>query len=122
MEATLIQYDTAELAREKGYPHKTRMCFVKRSSYTFSIETKKIGLGDTLLCYQPSQSELERWLRDTQGIQINCVSTMFENGRWSDWTVRVNLVPLKIQLARFTAPTYESVLEIGLQHALRMIK
>lgn len=121
MEAQLVSYQTAELANKKGYPHKTRNCYVKRSSYTFSILCSKVDVYDDVLCFQPSQEELKRWLRDQHGIQVEPYSLQRQSKHWINWGVKIDLIPLKDERPD-VAKTYESVLEIGLQHALNTLK
>jgi hypothetical protein len=70
---------------------------------------------------RPTQSVLQRWLREVHNIQVYCYShTKNGNGVYRDYVVRVNETPIN-DARDEEFQTYEEAMEIGLQHALEMI-
>ena len=108
MEEQLISYETAKLAKEKGFD------FI----YIIDNELTKHSLI--------TQSLLAKWLREVHKINIFISSKTIENktifiphGRTIPDTIKNNLIVDIIQYC--TNNTYEEALEIGLQKALKLI-
>lgn len=73
-------------------------------------------------CYSaPTQSLLQRWLREIHNIQVYCYShTKNGEGKYRDYVVYVNDNVLNDPRDE-DYQTYEEALEVGLQFALEMI-
>lgn len=139
MREELVSFQTAKLAKEKGFNLKTHDYFSK-DKYEKEL-SEKIGFDDEYWgnnylydwntngepfkpfnkeCYSaPTQTLLQRWLREVHDIDINIepVATGYgfyihKNGDYihnaESYGVYRN--------------TYEKILEIGLQEALKLIK
>ena len=109
MEEQLISFETAKLAKEKGFD------FI----YIIDNELTKHSLI--------TQSLLQKWLREVHKINIFISSKTIENktifiphGRTIPDTINNNLIVDIIQYC--TNNTYEDAFEIGLQEALKLIK
>lgn len=116
MEDTLISFETAKLAKEKGY--KNHDC--KKYS---SDGLKAIYGFVSNPTAAPTQSLLQKWLREVHNIIVEVL--VFDKGflekdkfcfQWrvynktEDW------------FTGFEYKTYEEALEAGLQEALKLIK
>jgi spore maturation protein CgeB len=135
MEESLITFETAKLAKEKGFNLKVHNYFSKeRWEREFSL---KNGFNDDYWgdnwfydwntngepykpfsedCYSiPTQSLLQKWLREVYGIDIWVE-------RWSKNENYIFQCP-KLNLQRIFGyyNTYEEALEAGLQEALKLL-
>ena len=112
-EDDLVTYETALLAREKGFDIDCGWKLRKLDDGTFT-HTNCSDLG----VEQPTQSLLQRWLREVHGWQVNV-------DREDDYWKPV-LIEFKSGNKYKTIPaisiSYETMLEIGLQEALKLIK
>ena len=146
MEDELITFETAKLAKEKGYKGGTKNVFTKHhSSYEYDgdpnhSESYKEGdvrydsnfytvngvpFGDVsneyyTLYERPSQSSLQKWLREEHKIEIKTA----EEGRgYRSWYKKKDGKRWVHALGGYThKPTYEEALEKGLQEGLKLIK
>tara|TARA_R110000782_G_scaffold40108_2_gene92679 strand:- start:69 stop:428 length:360 start_codon:yes stop_codon:yes gene_type:complete len=119
MKEQLITFETAKLAKEKGFKMGNPHGFVSRF---YNPKTKillhygRMGRLDFRECYSaPTQSLLQKWLRDTQNIHLESSLTMgFEHsftcyqGLWYEGDT--------------DDTSYEKALEEGLLIALNLIK
>jgi len=132
MEDTLINFETAKLAKEKG----------------FDIFTEKMYRQDGILGNSdfsrestfraPTQSLLQKWLREVHNCFIDILPHRdgdSKNKQWKNkedvfWTVEVDYYGknFEIELTDYSDfiqhfnKTYEKALEKGLQEALKLIK
>ena len=142
MNEQLIEFPTAKLAKKKGFDIKTALKYWQGQIIDGTETPALYNLkGD---CQAPTQSLLQKWLREEYGIHIypslwismdrlychsyNIFREMsfdtnddltipysdFKDGRW-----RVN-TDLKVKSNSF--PSYEEALEKGLHEALTLIK
>jgi hypothetical protein len=132
MEDALINFETAKLAREKGFNIPTISYYNPkgRSEESEGYMTERLecsnwnnGQGSypthakDVECSAPTQSLLQKWLREVHSIYIN-VNT--DNNKL--FCVDIN-EEYFYDCARFDwYKTYEEALEIGLQEALKLIK
>lgn len=105
----LVSFETGKLAREKG----------------FDVHICRCGGFPDCICdgtdINPTQSLLQKWLRDTRNIQVYCFSTTKNGeGKYRDYVVHVNENILNDSRDE-EYQTYEEALEAGLQFALEMI-
>ncbi len=130
MEDQLITFETAKLAKEKKSNIPTRNFYADLSwnskqiysvsevgydEFTDSME-KEHGFGDIVLI--PTQSLLQKWLREVYNIKIRLVQ---RNLKYSDkyWI----FIQLELDKeVKFEGNSYEQALEIGLYQALKLIK
>ena len=132
MEDEIVNYETAVLAKEKGFDWKCRNYFDDREYCTFI----KNGLGyykneyhksnsqwkNTNNISAPTQSLLQRWLREKHNIHIS-VGTVYED--FSTWSYAIEKKEKGIIFGFRNDPvpykTYEECLEKALLTALKMI-
>lgn len=155
MEEELITFETAKLAKEKGFditlytsyingvfheneaepngydgwdiPHKENWnkkgwIFTKEESSCFNCKLDNIKYFEA--CSAPTQSLLQKWLREKHKISVTIFSSSQES-----WSVKVNtpsLTGLHGNIEQFHYKgvdfyTYEEALEEGLYQALKLI-
>ncbi|AGO49446.1 hypothetical protein Phi4:1_gp033 [Cellulophaga phage phi4:1] len=136
MEDELISFKTAKLAKEKGFNLECNKCWRiinsikdknKRSSLGDFYETNggsPIGVKVFERFYAPTQSLLQRWLREVHNLNIEMVAhtshiDAFEKQfRWVSYLGWRKDSDEQISSSK----TYEGALEIALQEALKLIK
>ena len=123
MQEQLISFETAKLAKEKGFDAQCWQYYDNGGVLVHSITkiSNKMNLTSA-----PTQSLLAKWLREVHKINIFISSKTIENktifiphGRTIPDTIKNNLIVDIIQYC--TNNTYEESLEIGLQKALKLI-
>ena len=126
MKEELITYETALLAKKKGFNISTRNFIADLSwndkqiyscdevgypNFTNDMGSSH-GFGDIINV--SSQSLLQKWLREKYDIHVETFfdetysTTITKNGKWYNSAIDYN--------------TYEKALEKGLQEALKLIK
>ena len=132
MEDTLISFETAKLAKEKGFDWKVE-------HYIYDEFDKQTTLKDAPTDYsnfkkgilyecisQPTQSLLQKWLREVHGIivLVDITEGFSQNYRWKYFKVEVTKNHKRIIecIDDTDYETYEKALEIGLQEGLKQIK
>lgn len=65
-----VHYNTAKLAKEKGYNGTSRVYYDTTGSLYTQTYSEGIGYIPNFSCYAPLQEELSEWLRDDKGIHI----------------------------------------------------
>ena len=119
MEDTLITFETAKLAKEKGF---TQNPYVISYSYRYEF-TDNTGcvLSNSLfnpssnICTVPTQSLLAKWLREKHNIHLIAYKNINIDGY--DWCYITTDGITNINSYK----TYEEAYEIGLQEALKLI-
>lgn len=114
MEDQLIAFETAKLAKEKGFNE------FYQSYYYDKDGNEWIGFSSNTRDYEDkytrsSQSLLQKWLRETYKIHIE----IYFNYKKYCITVLGNS---EVKDMGFEYSTYEEALETGLQEALKLIK
>lgn len=122
MKDELVSYETAVLAKEKGFNIKGVMY------YDLECELSSFNdfIGDTLIeqreftekfmdCEAPTQSLLQRWLREKHRLEINISKDSYDIYH----CMVVGDIEIK---GPFYDHVYEKALEQGLQEALKLIK
>lgn len=109
----LVTYEVAKLAREKGFNEKCYHYYQKgvlESDECFNRYNK----GVDNVCSAPTQSLLQRWLREEKGIHIG-IGTDGGN----DWCyITVVIATGHTEYNTNIFPTYELALEDALKYAL----
>lgn len=124
MEDKLIEFETAKLAKEKGF---------EKCSNWYHVETKQLSIADgSVYRYQeelkgndlpaPTQSLLQKWLREKHNINIMVYPELY-NGKITYYHYDI-YTDLSITYSEnlFDFKTYEEALEFGLQEALKLIE
>ena len=144
MEEELISFETAKLAKEKGFDEKVYREYDKSGYLRCTSKSADVVLGpyDELLKSTeypaPTQSLLQRWLREVHNCFIDILPHRdgdSKNKQWESkkdvfWTVEVDYYGKNFEIeltddSDFTQhfnKTYEEALEIGLYQALKLIK
>ena len=128
MQEQLISFETAKLAKEKGFNIFTDVCFANTPN-SDDKQYKKIKLHHshsvgsvdsfgnilTLVAYAPTQSLLAKWLREEHNIHLIAYKNINIDGY--DWCFITTDGITNINSYK----TYEDAYEIGLQEALKLI-
>jgi len=116
MEDQLVSFETAKLAKEKG--------FDKRCIYFYTPDghaLHQVMIRSLYECNAPTQSLLQKWLRETHKIEF--IIKPFHDGSLHKTTYVAD--PINILTGKSTRiarqDTYEKALEIGLQEGLKLI-
>lgn len=122
MEDEKVSFETAKLAKEKGFNEICNSHFEEDSgsydSYGEEFKPNDVQTHEILYA-KPTQSLLQKWLREVHNIHINIDC-------WKSATF--HLIYDKDKKGSFypknpsTWRTYEEALEVGLQEALKLIK
>lgn len=126
MREQIVSFETAKLAKEKGFKIVGGTFGFKDKFY--EIETQSIKYSGCRerkitkdLIFAPTQTFLQKWLRDRQNIDLSVITEEYRiyaccldiytkdgEGEYSDWWTGFK--------------TYEQALEKGLVEALNLIK
>jgi hypothetical protein len=142
MEENIIQYKTAILAKEKGFDLPTQLYYescrggdpnIYGKPYKNNLEGNlyyilgrknynNIDFDDIQCWSAPTQTELQKWLREVHKLHPNCDYRM--SNRQYKWGGSINSLDHNRDLDYFGKPnnTYEEGLEEGLYKALKLIK
>jgi hypothetical protein len=120
MKEQLIAFETAKLAGEKGFDVKTKHWY----DQTEALNPVK-GIRGAMVYinqgYAPTQSLLQKWLREEKDIFIN-IETLVKDGDFVhafDIVYLIKTFHVYYDDKRFDS--YEEALEAGLQEALKLI-
>lgn len=140
MKEDLISFDTAKLAKEKGFdwgcnhfytsakkPYATRGFEYRSDAYVEDCNWNN-GFGSyptkasDVLCSAPTQSLLQRWLREEQDIDVYIVPNGIAKKQGINLYHPCLWVKGDYQSEMHSEGVFENALEIGLQEALKLIK
>lgn len=125
MEDCLINFETAKLAKEKGFSLTT-----KYFTYVYDNQDKSLCNIKTIDYYTelkefstiaPTQSLLQRWLREVHNIDVfnDCIASRKYYAVIYDNNITIG----DDKVFELESPTsYEESLEIGLEEGLKLIK
>lgn len=118
----LVSLETGILAKEKGYnqnPYITKDAYGPTYTDGSDIRLRSSSLfnPDTNTCVAPTQTALQRWLREKHNLKVFCVSTNKNNVE--SWRCMISIN--KVAKLRQPFSSYEEALEDGLQEALKVI-
>ena len=133
MKEELITFETATLAKEKGFNWPQNMWWVSRPMGEGLFPTTEYQ-GNENNYFAPTQSLLQRWLREDRNIDVvisperykNGVNYMVQAQKWdlnADEEIHPNFVVKGSYWFNdnHEHPTYEEAMEKGLQEALKLI-
>ena len=119
MEDTLITFETAKLAKDKGFQIPTVFHYDDKgtSCKYFNVKNNWNMPANEVLYSAPTQTLLQKWLRTTRKIHITITSISQES-----WQYHVTKVGEKLGMV-FAEDyyTYEEALEDGLKQALLVL-
>lgn len=133
MKDEIIKYDTAVLAKEKGFNYLSEYYFWPvEDKRNYILQHKNIDCGELTIeaGYQkgifqltipaPTQSLLQKWLREVHGIHVLvCMDEIL----WDTFRFKILMDQNEVYDERLKVyDTYESALEFGLVEALKLIK
>jgi len=126
MKEELISFETAKLAKEKGFVGcRKRYCSDSVATELHSLPFNELTKDIPTLYPAPTQSLLQKWLRDEKSINIEV--THYHNKQEPEkWSYDVTSIPIGsgyYLTHDLDNPfkTYEEALEKGLQEALKML-
>lgn len=113
----LVTYEVAKLAKEKGFREEVFAYYSKRGSF-FEIHPKRDMNDSEYRTSAPTQSLLQRWLREEKGYYVY---PFFDNEsrRWT-WVCRELTGDKWIQLLDFEE-RYSDTYELALEDALKFV-
>lgn len=140
----IVSFETAKIAKEKGFNIETHKCFAERKEHTLfdfrknedmvfeyipprEILTDYLDEHNVLIAYGPTQSELQKWLREVHNQHMMIYPSLNSNGeiKYRIYEGEEPITQLnqnyifKYKGKEFN--TYEAALERGLQEALKLI-
>lgn len=144
MKEQLISFETAKLAKEKGFKWKTVEVYAETKAwdmvdhhngnyYEFPYtpprlkDYKYLDIKDTEICKAPTQSLLQKWLRDREENIIIVIPMRDFHRNYNGWYYEVFTQltkkdkPVLMISSDENFDTYEEALEKGLQEALKLI-
>jgi len=116
----LISFETAKLAKEKGFSVKCNFFFNAGSGWKLQEDSILRQCSDKDIIECPTQSLLQRWLREVHKIHVN-----IDNWELTRWYFNINdgrTSPVTNIRNNFEFYTYETTLEKGLFEGLKLIK
>jgi hypothetical protein len=128
MEDTIIKFQTAILAREKGFEEKTCHWYNTNKEGTENTDQLRtcaplnhnFKAWDWNTVSVPTQSLLQKWLREKHGIHIVIDNSI--TGYYSLLKSGRELSSKWVNNQGCPCSTYEEALEAGLQEGLKLIK
>lgn len=114
MKEQLISLDTAKLAKEKGFDIYTGKAWIKKENQELFFTSSYTGITDGIVYHRPTQSLLQKWLREIHNIDMNISKDSQDIYHCMIYT------KARVEGPKFSK-TYEGVLEKGLQEALKII-
>jgi len=121
MEEQLVSFDTAILAKEKGFDIPTRLCYSENDKYGLALPYNagnNLYRNDGEYYSAPTQSLLQRWLREKCDMWV----TVLVDGitySISIWGEHVPNEDEAFETKWFL--TYEDALDFGLRHVLTLL-
>ena len=125
----LVDYDVAILADVVGYDVYSPECFTtyrnvkKEDNIITDSWTGLISEDEEFLCYRPTQTGLQKWIREKHGLEVYCKPALVEP-ELKEYYVGVEKWdnPKQDLIGCVIEKTYEKALEKGLEIALNIIK
>ena len=111
----IVTFKVGKLAKEKGFP------LLRTSAYSMFTKNNEPHYynGHTsprnVICTAPTQSLLQKWLRDKHKIKLFISKQLSSSWVWTIWAESAST-----HLDRYD--TYEDALEEGLKEALKLIE
>lgn len=128
MEEQLVSFETAKLAKNKGFKRSSLLHLRIIPFYNKNglLVYKFKGLLNPNIVYTPTQSLLQRWLREKHLILVD-ITLSYHTSGWRYSIYKIHTIQGGLHqdaVAKNSAEginTYEGALELGLQKALNLI-
>jgi hypothetical protein len=122
MQEQIIKYETAVLAKEKGFDEKCSKVYVN-DGYLRDYHMINLSMNVINLYSAPTQALLQKWLREVHSIyvDVNSIVMLRDSKRLFGGNVNGNFKPLSSHIISCSYPTYEEALEQALIESLKMI-
>lgn len=115
----LINFETSKLAKEAGFDYDLGYCYNDGGKLIKGSERNNYFTNQEEDIIAPSQSLLQKWLRDVHGIQIDIESTSYDGEivsySFTTWSPRFRAEKKDVNIS------YELCLEDALQEALKLV-
>ena len=125
MKDEIISLETAKLAKDKGFNIRCRHFYNEGSGWKVQSDLL-LRTGKDVIVEAPTQSLLQKWLREVQNLHIYIDTTpVFDKLQGSKYKsqIKTPFQPFKWTTGHYyVSNTYEESLEKGLQEALKIIK
>lgn len=119
MSDTIVSFEIAKLAKEKGFKANTTKYYTPNShKLVYSLYIVK---HNTLRIPTYSQSLLQKWLREKHNIHIIILTGKGDKIWWSFQLIEISTNELLLDWDN-SKDTYEEALEEGLKEGLKLIK
>ena len=129
MEDTIITFETAKLAKKKGFPQETNRLEIPYYNYRGEFKgdvsdwrVRKYIRGedtsDIEFVSAPTQSLLAKWLREEHNIDV--LVTSINGSKLKRYVSKIYVNKLYLKLVGHS-DNYENTFEKGLQEALKLI-
>lgn len=136
MKEQLIDFETAKLAKEKGFKHNS-ICYDGSGEIMENINSYTNNYMQRFRYEAPTQSLLQKWLREEHGIWVTVIPEFKENhpyytlegkqigrdkyNQFQDWhTIKIQNAEHNLEMWH-TNYNFEEALEKGLLQALKLI-
>ena len=113
MEEKLVSYNVAKLAKEVGFNVVTEYRFF----YNSELTTKTPSQSSKPTIYAPTQSLLQKWIREVHNIDISVSPSLV---KWYYYTIYLNKICMDDNEQPFE--TYEQAIEQAILGSLKLIK
>jgi hypothetical protein len=110
MKEQLISFETAKLAKEKGFDNDS-------ANYYVTSGRLNVVNGEDMFD-APTQSLLQKWLREKHDINVVASATV---NMWFYNSEYISTGKLIVSTSEQSYDTYEDAIEKGLQEALKLI-
>ena len=129
IEEQIISLETAKLANNKGFNVECDYFYNRGSNYKLQNDSI-IRTGDDLIYEAPTQSLLQKWLRDLHGVDIHITRNKPSYREYRVEIYKIDNTPNYIYFQISTKKSngckwfddYEEALEAALLEALKLIK
>lgn len=132
MKDEIISFETAKLAKEKGLVEgidceylyskiKGRVLLPSIKNLEGYFDGKLTNERESHLFFAPTQSLLQRWLREVHNINLFVFKTKYINSLKDCWCCENDYMGIS-DISTEGTDTYEEALELGLKEALKLIE
>lgn len=121
MEEQLISFETAKLAREKGFNIFNGKAWIKKEGQELFFTPVYTGITNGIDYHAPTQAQLQKWLRKVHNLHVIYIPTekhKFEKIEYS-FFIMSSIGYIHKTGENFNTP--EEALETGLQEALKLL-
>ena len=133
MEDTRVTFETAKLAKGKGFPQETNRLEIPYYNYKGEFKgdvsdwrirkyIRGENTSDIEFVSAPTQSLLAKWLREEHNIDVWVTPYLDDKKREYNYMIVNRNIDVYDLISGDEYNTYEQAYEIGLQEALKLIK